>query len=179
MLISMTAVLVVTGPVGVGKSTVLNEAEVILASAGLSHAAVVMHEIARCGPAAPGDPWNEQLMWRNLAALWSNYSAQGVDRLLLEWLIERREQLHPINAAVPNATITIARLRAPLEVIEGRISRREPDPDGELSAARWWAPRMDNWHYEDFLVDASGPSVREIAAEVLRIAGWLPASDPS
>jgi hypothetical protein len=133
----MTAVLVVTGPVGVGKSAALNEADVILPSAGVSHATVVMQEIARSGPAAPGDPWNEQLMWRDLAVLWSNYSEQGVDRLLLERLIEQREQLQPIHAAVPNAAITIVRLRAPLEVIEDRIARREPNPDGELSAARW------------------------------------------
>ncbi|MDA8069915.1 hypothetical protein [Conexibacter sp. DBS9H8] len=173
----MAVVLVVTGPVGVGKSAVLNEAEVMLGDAGVRHATVVLQEIARCTDAGLGDPFNEQIMWRNLASLWSNYSALGIDRLIVEKLVEQREQLRPLSQAVPGARLTIVRLRAPLELIEARIARREPYPDGELSAARWLAPRMDRWRCEDFLVDASGTSVREIAAEVLRVAGWLPAGE--
>lgn len=72
MLSPMVDVLVVTGPVGVGKSTVLNEAEVMLADAGVRHATIVLPEIARCAQAGQGDPFNEQIMWRNLASLWSN-----------------------------------------------------------------------------------------------------------
>jgi nucleoside-triphosphatase THEP1 len=59
MLGPMTAVLVVTGPVGVGKSAVLNEADAMLGSAGVPHATTVSEEVARCGPAGAGDPYNE------------------------------------------------------------------------------------------------------------------------
>jgi len=43
----MVPVLMVTGPVGVGKSTVLCEADVLLVRAGVLHATVDLDEIAR------------------------------------------------------------------------------------------------------------------------------------
>src|SRR5579859_283821 len=151
----MPSVLLVTGPVGVGKTTVLQEAEMLLTEAGLPFAVVVLQEIARSGPCAPDDPYNERLMYRNLASLWSNYTADSrVDRLIVEKLVRGRSDLRPIYDAIPDAELTIVRLRAPLAVLEDRVRRRESCPVGELSAARWWAPRMDQWGFEDFLVEA-------------------------
>jgi hypothetical protein len=41
-------VLLVTGPIGVGKSAVLHEADALLIEAGSDHATVELEEIARC-----------------------------------------------------------------------------------------------------------------------------------
>lgn len=43
----MVAVAVLTGPVGVGKSTVLREADALLVNAGVLHASVELEDIAR------------------------------------------------------------------------------------------------------------------------------------
>jgi hypothetical protein len=59
MLDAVPVVLLVTGPVGVGKSAVLQEADALLAQAGVPHATVVLEEIARSGPADPDDPHND------------------------------------------------------------------------------------------------------------------------
>jgi chloramphenicol 3-O-phosphotransferase len=110
-----------------------------------------------------------------LAGLWSNYAVRGAKRLLLEMLVEDRSELGRLAGAIPGAEITLVRLHAPLELIEQRIRRREPDdPEGELCGARWWAARMGQWAANECVVVNNGDrSVREVAAEVLRAAGWL------
>lgn len=176
MLASVTPVLLLTGPIGAGKSAVLHEADVLLIEASVSHATVVLEEIARCWPIPPEDPVQRVThMYRNLAALWSNYAARGAERLLLEMLVEDRSVLLRLAEAIPGAEITMVRLHAPLALIEERIRRREPDdPEGELCGARWWAAHMQRWAASDCLVVNNGDrSVREVAAEVLRAAGWL------
>src|SRR6266536_4436707 len=117
----MTPLLIVTGPVGVGKSTVLHTVDALLTEADVSHATVVLEEVSRCWPAPPDDPWNERLIHRNLAALWSNYASRGAERLLLEKLVEHRSQLRPVQEAIPDAEITVVRLQAPLPLIEERV----------------------------------------------------------
>ena len=83
-------------------------------------------------------------MYRNLAALWANYAADGrIDRLLLEKLVDHRSNLSPLYDAIPNTQLTIVRLHTPLALIEERLRRREPNPESEISAARWWAPRAN------------------------------------
>ena len=176
MLTSVTPVLLLTGPIGVGKSAVLHEADALLVHASVSHATVVMEEIARCWPVPPEEPVQRIAhMYRNLAALWSNYAARGAGRLLLEMLVEDRSELWRLAEAIPGAEITLVRLHAPLELIEERVRCREPDdPEGELCGARWWAARMGRWAANDCVVVNNGDrSVREVAAEVLRVAGWL------
>lgn len=166
--------LVVTGPIGVGKSAVVHDADALLLDAGIPHATVVTEEIARCWPLSPEDPvLRATHLYRNVAALWCNFEARGAARLLVEMLIQHRSDLQPMRKAVPNAAITVVRLQAPLALIEQRIRRREPDPEQELSGARWWHPRMDLLKVEDFLVDNGCRPVREVAHEVLRVAGWL------
>jgi predicted kinase len=168
-------VLVVTGPVGVGKSAVLHEADALLISAGVRHATVELEEIARFWPGTASNQYSQPLVYRNLASLWSNFAADGAERLLLAALVEHGSDLARVSAALPQSAITVVRLHAPLPVLEERIRRREPDPDpeGELSAARWWFYHLDHSRPEDHLVLTSDRPVRQVAAEVLRVAGWL------
>jgi chloramphenicol 3-O-phosphotransferase len=167
-------VLMVIGPVGVGKSAVLHEADVLLVSAGVRQATLELEEIARFWPDERGVPSSDRLVFRNLAAIWSNFAADGAERLLLAGLIEQRSELSHVAKAVPGAAVTVVRLHASLSVLEERIRRREPDPEGELSAARWWwAKHLDRSRLEDHLVQTDRRPLREVAGEVSRVGGWL------
>src|SRR5215472_18624309 len=103
MLASVTPVLVLTGPIGAGKSAVLHEADALLIEASVPHATVVLEEIAGCWPVPPEDPVQRvSHMYCNLAGLWSNYAARGAERLLLEMLVEDRSELcHLAAEAIP------------------------------------------------------------------------------
>jgi hypothetical protein len=169
----MIPVLVVTGPVGVGKTAVLHEADALLVEAGDSHATVELEEIARCWTAAT-ESSRTSFVYRNLAVLWSNFAAVGATRLLLSALVERRVDVQCVSAAVPGAVITVVRLHAPLPVLEARVRVREPaSPGAELDGARWWTRHFEREQPEDFLVQSDQRPLREIAADVLRCAGWL------
>jgi predicted kinase len=166
-------VVVVTGPIGVGETAVLHEADVQLISAGVDHATVELEDLARC--------WTERMdrdraevVYRNLAALWSNFAAVGASRLLLSLLVEQRSDLRRVSEAVPEAAVTVVRLHAPLPVLEERIRLREPgSSEGEIDGARWWTEHLDSTQPEDHLVETAGRPVEEIAREVLQLAGWL------
>ena len=172
----MVPVVVVTGPVGVGKSTVLAAADRLLANAAVAHATVVLSEVGRCWASAPHTAPTERVIYRNLGALWSNFAAVGAQRLLIELILDddAAAQLQHLRAAVPEAEVTVVRLQAPITLIEQRIRRRDPYPDDELSAARWLAPRLEHLGIGDLVVENGRRAPGEVAAEILHAVGWLP-----
>jgi adenylylsulfate kinase-like enzyme len=149
-------VLLITGPVGVGKSTIAAEAAWLLRQADVPHALVDLDRIEQCWPVPADDPWNERVSHRNLACMWANFRQAGADRLILTRVLETRSLLRRVTKAVPGAQITVVRLRAPLAVLHQRVRSREAsDPDwflappptprrcwsGHRSKITWWTTR--------------------------------------
>jgi energy-coupling factor transporter ATP-binding protein EcfA2 len=166
-------VLLITGPVGVGKSTVSATAAHLLHEAGIPHALVDLARIGECWSHVD-DPWNERLTHRNLSCMWANFHAVGARRLLLNRVLEDRSLLRPIVEAVPGAKVTVVRLHAPLPVLQARIRSREAgDPSWFLGAAAHTSSILEDVEVADFVVDCQNRPVLSIAHEVLRVAGWL------
>src|SRR5207248_2853446 len=67
-------VLLVTGPIGVGKTAVLHEADSLLVEAGVRHATVELEELGRCWPDTL-ESSRTAFVYNNLATLWSNFAA--------------------------------------------------------------------------------------------------------
>ena len=152
---TLVPVLLVTGPIGVGKTAVLREADALLVAAGAGHATVELEEIARCWPDAT-EISRSRLVYGNLAALWSNFAALGTSRLLLAGLIAQRSDLRLVSEAVPGAAVTVVRLHTPLGAGEadpsaracacGRRDRRDALVDAALgSATPGGSPGRDRW----------------------------------
>lgn len=175
----MIPVAVVTGPVGVGKSTVLREMDALLIAAGVSHASIELEDVARFwGPRPAEGGTRPDVAYGNLAAVCANYVRAGADRLVLSLLMERRSDLRPVSAAIPGAEIKVVRLHAAPSVIEARVRRRElVIPEQELSAARWWVARLRRARFADHVVDNGRRPPSEVAAEVLRVLGWPGSAD--
>src|SRR5215470_1912304 len=167
-------VLVITGPVGVGKSAIAAEAAWLLRQADVPHALVDLDRIEQCWPVPADDPWNERVSHRNLACMWANFRQAGADRLILMRVLEARSLLRRVTEAVPGAEITVVRLRAPLAVLHERIRSREAsDPSWFLGAATHTAEVLERVRVEDHLVDNQDRPLAVVAGEVLRLAGWL------
>lgn len=173
----MTAIptLLITGPVGVGKTTVAVEVSELLEKRNVPHAVIDLDSLSWSYPPPPDDRFRNRLTLRNLAAIWPNYSAAGTERLVLARVIESRSELDPLRAAVPGAEIQVVRLRASPSVLQERVRRRE------LGSGRDWhvrrpvelAQTMDHQGVEDYVVETDGQSVAEVAARILEVVGWL------
>jgi hypothetical protein len=167
-------VLAVSGPVGVGKSTVLAEIHDVLVSRRVPHACVERDALAYSWPER--GYFNEETVLENLAAVWANFRAAGAGRLVVAGVIERAADLDGYRRAIPGARITVCRLTATGATRAARLRAREVGAGLEWHLARTEELNaiMGAAHLEDFTVDNGERPVREVAVEVLTRAGWLP-----
>lgn len=168
--------IIVTGPVGVGKTTVAREMGLLLLDAKVPHANVDFDQLTACYPrSAADDRWGTQLGLANLAALWTNYEASGARRLIVARVIESRSELEGFRQAVLGADILVVRLRAVPETLRARVRQREKGLGMEwhLDRAVELASLMEEQRVEDLLVETDGRDPLSIAQEILQHVGWL------
>jgi gluconate kinase len=168
---------IVTGPVGVGKTTVADEMGYALRDANVPHATVDFDRLTACYPRpAEDDRWGNGIGLTNLAALWKNYQAAGARRLLIACVIEKRSDLDGFREAVPGADILVVRLRATPDTLQARVRKRSHGTgmEWDLNRAVELAALMDAQPVEDMLVDTEDRDPPTIARDILQRAGWLP-----
>ena len=166
--------LIISGSLGSGKTTVLSEASDLLSEAGNPHAAIDLDALAVMHPRR--EPHGEGLAFANLAAVWPNYAAAGAERLMVARVVEERAELERYRAAVPGAEIVVCRLTAPVWLMHERLRVREPGMflDAALARAAELDGILARAGVEDFVVD-NGPGrlVGDVAREALGLVGWL------
>jgi hypothetical protein len=163
--------LVISGSMGSGKTTIMAEASDILSASGVHHAAIDLDVL---GIAHLPDTHTD-LTYRNLESVWTNYSAAGIRHLLVASAVENRDTLDRIRAAVPGCELVVCRLRAHVDTMRNRVAVRDPGMLQNQLIARVTELEqlLDAARLEDFtLVNDSG-SVTDTAREMLRRAGWL------
>jgi hypothetical protein len=156
----------------------------VLAQAGIAHAAIESDELDRVFPKpgaeelAPLAPGARDVSQLNLAALWGTYRALGHSRLIMSGVM-----LHVgfdkrwILAAIPDARITVVRLRGSEASLRERLDRRETGVGrgDQIERSLRQAKRMAGEDAAAFLVfDTDGRTPAELAGEVLAKSGWLP-----
>jgi hypothetical protein len=165
-------VIVITGSMGAGKTTVMAEASDLLAAAGVIHAAIDLDALGISH--VPEGAWPD-LAYGNLASVWQNYARAGATRLLLAEAVESDEELDRIRSAIPNSEIVVCRLRARLETMQQRVLAREPGMLQGTFVARVAAldALLEAAHIEDFSLSNDEGSITDVARELLVRTGWL------
>lgn len=171
---SATALLL-TGTVGVGKTTTAGQVADLLRVAGIPHAVVDLDELSRCWPAPPEDPFHSELALANLRAVARAYREAGAERLVLAGVCETRRDRESYAAAV-GLPLRVCRLRGTPDVVAGRLRARHVDDAeglawhlnrrGELDAVFDGAAVAD----VEVVVDGLEPSA--VAAQVLAALDW-------
>jgi hypothetical protein len=167
----VTHVLVISGSMGAGKTTVLGEASDLLVEARIGHAAIDVDAIGVTYlPGAPDD-----LQLRGLAAICREYASAGIGRFLLACAVETERELNGIRRAIPGAHLQVCRLRASVSVMQDRVRLREPGMHQAQFVARVaeLESALDRAATDHFSVGNEGRSVTEVAREMLSAAGWL------
>ena len=109
-------VLLLTGPSGVGKTTVAYEVSAMLAARDVAHALIDTDNLDHIHPPPADDPTKGRLTAANLAAVWANLSRAGARRLILTGVVEDLEaELRLLGPAVPEGQWTVVLLRASYE----------------------------------------------------------------
>ncbi|GGC81264.1 AAA family ATPase [Chelatococcus reniformis] len=173
----------ITGPAGVGKSTLCWELGAQLAAGGIAHAAIETDELDRVHPRPRAEdldrisPGVRDVSQINLAALWSTYRALGHCRLIMSGVMlhlgfDRRW----IQAAIPEAEISVVRLRASEPTLLERLDQREIGSglDDQVERTLRQARRMASEDTDGLIVvPTDGRRPPELAKSVLDRLGWM------
>ena len=130
-------------------------------------------ELSRLWPARAGDPFNTDLILRNLASLVGNYADAGAELLVLAWVVQDTDALVQLEEAV-GATVVAIRLCAPASTLEARLRQRHQG--AEFDGLAWHLDRapelvaIQDRGLQLPIIDASG-SISETVDAVLGTIG--------
>jgi adenylylsulfate kinase-like enzyme len=130
-------VVLITGPAGVGKSTIGFRLYLKCRKAGLTTGYVDLSQIGLVWPAGAGDPGHQRLKARHLAAIWRNYQAAGATHLVAVGAIGEQADFDRYAGELKGADVTLIRLRAGRDELRRRIMSRGaggswPEPGDRL-----------------------------------------------
>jgi hypothetical protein len=167
------SLLIITGSMGAGKTSVLDEASDILALQNIAHAALDLDAFGLAH--LPSGARSDAVMYRNLQCVCKNYAALGIRRFLVARAIEDRAALECCRKAVSAKNMIVCRLAANVGTMRQRVKTRELGVLQERFVARVAKlnSTLDRARLEDFSVTADDRSLTEIAHEMLLNAGWI------
>src|SRR3984957_13200280 len=165
--------LIITGSMGAGKTSVLGEASDILALQNIAHAALDLDAFGLAH--LPSGASSDVVMYRNLQCVCKNYVALGIRRFLVARAIEDRAALECCRKAVSAKHTIVCRLTANVGSMRQRVKTRELGVLQERFVARVAKLNsiLDRARLENFSVTTDHRSLTEIAHEMLLNAGWI------
>jgi energy-coupling factor transporter ATP-binding protein EcfA2 len=172
------AALLLTGPPGAGKTTVLTEVLGLLERRGVACAGIDLDWL--CWVDLPGDPGLvDRMLVANLTDVADRYLRAGVRRLVLARAVEDAEQARALRDAL-GSQLHVVGLAVDLAVLEQRLgaapARPVDDRLADLELARHLVAAQpavgeEGPAWVDHWVAATA-SPRQVAEAVLRAVGW-------
>ena len=171
--------LVLTGSLGAGKSSVGAAVHELLATRGARTAFLDADALTQAYPSPPHDPANAGLLRRSVAALAALHRERGLGNLVIACALDEPDALATLTAAIGRVAdpvdAAVVRVTAPLETRLARLEAR-PASDRWLAWARTRTAELDDLldslELEDARVDTAGRAPADVAAEALDAVGW-------
>lgn len=167
----MSSGVLITGPVGVGKTTVAIAAGDILQERG---AAAAIVDLDWLGWLVGCDVEIRDVIARNLTAIWPHLSNAGADHLILTRAVENDDDVALLRDAVPGVSLAVARLTASATTIERRLRGRDSGVtlQEHLIQAGEMERALANSSIAEVVISTDERTAEDVAAELLDSLGW-------
>ena len=156
---------VLTGPPGAGKTSVLTALADALSDDDIPHAAVEVEAVVRTHPALGDEQWA-----RHVQAMCALHREAGHELLLVAQTLETDEDVVKLKRAVGADEYLLVRLEAPPATLVARIVDREPESWSGLpelvAHARQLAAGMPALRGIDLVVSTEGQSAEAVAQRI-------------
>lgn len=167
--------LLISGPVGVGKTSIAGAVSSLLQEENVPHTFIDLDALTYTYPRIENDPFNSALALESLAAIWTNCRKRGSKNLVVSRVIEKRSDAEAIADVVNISNPVLCRLTASDSTLQGRIRARksgsniswQENRSAQLSAA------MDRAQIEDFCIATEDRSITDIATEINQLMTWF------
>jgi hypothetical protein len=167
------SLLIITGTMGAGKSSVLGEAADILSRRRIVHAAIDLDALGLAH--LPSATRTDDVMHDNLRSICSNYAALGVQRFVVARAIENSVRLQLCRDIIPAVNTVVCRLTASIETMRQRVANRDSGISQLECVARVAELNdiLDCARLENFTVVNESRLLTDVAFEMLAKAGWI------
>ncbi len=161
--------LIITGPVGVGKTKTADAVSDCLSSKKIAHAVIDMDSLRWAYPRPDDDPFHSKLGYKNLAVIWPQYYDLGVRHVIIPCVIENDDEVAAFNRAIPRAQIMVIRLTASIATLYQRLEERETS-----DSVAWYKNRaieldqqLTKKNIGDSIISTETKTIGEVAREVV------------
>ena len=174
MSVDKMKLLIISGPVGVGKTSVSDELSHFLEQDNVPHTFVDLDALTYTFPRGENDPYGNQLALENLESIWQNSYKRGARNLIVPRVIESYNHATDISEAVGITEPILCRLSASDQTLIERVRTREigsglcwhEKRSLELSKTLAFA------ELEDFCLFTDDRTISEIAKDILQRIEW-------
>jgi len=167
--------LIISGPVGVGKTSIATRISSLLQEDNVPHSFVDLDWLTYTYPRTSADPFNNNIALETLETLWAQARKQGSKNLIISRVIEAKGEADRIAQAVGISEMQLCRLKADDGTLLRRVRTRgvgtnllwQEARSIELSAA------LERANFEDFSVETEDRSKIQIAKEICLEVNWI------
>lgn len=161
--------LIITGPVGAGKTSAA-EAVYDLLSAGKTSCAVIDFDwLTAAYPAPADDRFNFRLGIKNLSSIIPNYLALGIKLYIIPTVVENNEEIESFKNIIKGTDVFVIRLTAEITSLHRRLDKRETGNllDWHKKRAVELTELFESKQLENMTIDTENKSIESIAKEIL------------
>lgn len=170
-----TRVLVLSGTLGAGKSTVAAAVGDLLEARRVPHTVVDVDALCQVWPRPDADPYAQGLALESLAAIAPGLAARGLRHVVLARVVEDAGDRGRYEMAFDGADVTVVRLVAGDATRRDRLTARGPAGprlDWELARSAELDDLLTARAVDDAVVDNDGREPQDAADDALAAAGW-------